>query len=150
MGGWERCQQTTTHYVAVTSYVCQMNASSHRKYMRSSRFWLLLRYWTGRGFILTFLKQQCRDCNCNCKMTPLSVYVCTSLTRAAQAAVTCTQGVLTSHNNYITKQIARSTSQNTVSTKRHIHRRRHNWGRAIISQYVGDVRPMTISAQSCS
>jgi len=45
-------------------------------------------------------------------------------------------------------QIAQPTSQDTVSTKCHTHNRRHNWGKAIIGQYVRDVRPMTISAQS--
>jgi len=46
-------------------------------------------------------------------------------------------------------QTALPTSQDTVSTKRHTHRRKHNWGRATIGQYVGDVQPMIISAQSC-
>ena len=74
---------------------------------------------------------------------------CASLKRVAQAANTFNPGVLKSHNNHITMQIALPTSQDTVRPKRHTHRRRYNWRKALISQFIGDNLPMTISHQSC-
>ena len=80
---------------------------------------------------------------------PLSVLSLHISKRAAQAAITFNQGVLKSHSSYITMQIAWPTNQDTLTTKRHTHHRKHNWGRAIIGQYVVDVWPITISAESC-
>ena len=61
-----------------------------------------------------YVKNICRDCNYNCNWTPLSAFLSISLTRAAQGAITFTQGVLKSHNKYITMRIAWSTSQDTI------------------------------------
>jgi len=64
--------------------------------------------------------------------------------RSAQEAIAFTQGVLTGFTQQ--RQIALPKSYKTVSTKHYTHHRRHNWERAIIGQFVGDVQPMTIIA----